>query len=113
MNIVVYHRDCFTPALGSEFFQSMLSIEPLGQMIRNGVCVDLSGHSVTDHYHWCGEPVYAVPDDWEFVKECNEKTVIRYSDALPLVDSRERLPEIEPWNLILNGNYAATRLTSE
>jgi len=106
MNIVVYHREGFIPVQGIEFFQSMLSIEPLAQMIRHGVCVDLSGHLVTERYHWCGETVYAVPNDWVCAEDRSEKTVIRYSDSLSLADLCERLPEIEPWNLILNGNYA-------
>lgn len=112
MIAVIYHKDVSTSVQGIEFFQSMLSIRPLGQMIRQGMCVDLSGHVVaeqttaTGQSRWIGDTFYAVPDDWVFDGECNQERILRYTDSLTLADVHESLTGIAPWNLILNGNYA-------
>ena len=118
MNIVIYHRDDAGSIQGAEFFQSMLSIDPLAQMIRQGACVDFSGHLATEcslmgeRHHGCGDTIYVIPRGWTFAGEDNGLATIRYSDSLSLADLCERPSEIEPWDLILNGNYA-TRINRE
>jgi len=118
MKIVIYHRDDVAPIPGAEFLQSVLSIDPLAQMMRQGACADLSGEVAIEwalqgeRYHGEGETIHVVPEDWVFAGEDRELAVLRYSDSLSLTDPCEGLSDLEPWNLILNGNYA-TRINMD